>query len=453
MTTRLRIALLALLALGLVGPASAGVLYVPVAINETVDNVNRNTELWVTNPTDSAVLGFYAYFIPMGTDGTVRDPNVEPPAYFVAPGASVRFNNLVPGGRGMLEIEGSPELIVTAKLVSRAIGFGVDPEPVDLPVVSQRNLIEAGGSAWLLGFEKQGTYRYSNLGVNNLGQQTTNCTVDVRQADGLLIVQNVSFQVPALTLLQFEDAFSLLGLSNVAWGARVRISCDQPFWTYASVYDTRTGGIQAHAPAITPSQSTLEKPIENGGEEPPPPPPVDPDATVFSLPGNFLTCNSCGNWQFDMPFGSTRRFRKIVIDFDVWAKQWDGNRSNGFHCVFWLNNGQSWSNMMGYLNSKGTQGRMTFQVNYGVGKETNQTPGMQLGTWYHVHYEYDMIEGVVWYELRNGSSVRTSGGYTTSANDVNTSKMFIQFGTQIAEGPESRTPGWKWSDFTAQFIP
>ncbi len=109
--------------------------------------------------------------------------------------------------------------------------------------------------------------------------------------------------------------------------------------------------------------------------------------------------------------------------------------------------------MMGYLNSKGTQGKMTFQVNYGVGRETNQTPGMQTGTTYHVHYEYDMVGGEVWYQVKNGSSVRVSGSHNTSANDVTSSKMFIQFGTQIAEGPESRTPGWKWYDFTAQFIP
>lgn len=451
MISRLRIALLVLLGLGLVGPATAGVLYVPVALNETVDGLSRNTELWVTNPTADAVLGFYARFIPMGADGTDRADWPEAEARFVAPGASVRFSDVVPGGRGMLEIEGSPELIVSAKLVSTAIGFGTEPEPVDLAVISQKNLIEAGGSAWLLGFEKQRGVRYANLGVANFGHEATNCTVEVRQADGLLVIQNVGFQVPALTMLQFEDAFSLLGLDEVAWGARVKLTCDQPFWAYSSIYNTITGGVQGHVPAVTAGESALEKPVE--GEEPPPPPPPPGDGVVFELPGNFLTCNSCGNWQFDMPFGGSRKFRKIVIDFDVWAKQWDGNNPNGFHCVFWLNNGDKWSNMMGYLNSKGTQNRMTFQVNYGVDRETNQSPGMQTGTWYHVHYEYDMESGEVWYQLKNGSSVRASTSYQTSANSVTTSKMFIQFGTQIAEGPESRTPGWKWSDFRAVFYP
>ncbi len=456
MTTRIRTALLALLGLGLVGPATAGMLYVPVAINETVGDVVFNTELWVTNPTDGDVLGFFATFLPAGLDGTVRPAGAVPPAYFVAPGQSVRFADLVPGGGGMLEIEGSPQLIVSAKLTSRVTGFGNDLEPVDLPILTSKNLLPAGTNAWLQGFEKEGGERFANLGIVNLGQVATTCNLDVRQADGLLMIQNVNFQVAPLTRLQFNDALALLGVTNVAWGARVRVACDQNFWAYTSLYDLRTGGLRFSQPAVTPTDSALPKPGgddgggDGGGD---PVDPADPNAVVFELPGNFLTCNSCGNWQFDMPFGSTRRFRKIVLDFDVFVKQWDSNRTNGFHCVFWLNNGSSWSNMMGYLNSKGTQGKMTFQVNYGVGHETTQYPGMQTGTTYHVHYEYDMVGGEVWYQVKNGSSVRVSGSHNTSANDVSSSKMFIQFGTQIAEGPEARTQGWKWYDFRAQFIP
>ena len=455
MTRRLRTTLLALLGVGLVAPLSAGMLYVPVGLNESGATSIRNTELWVTNPSDAAVIGFYARFIPSLSDGTLIAG--ETPVYYVLPGQSLRFTDLVPqGGRGMIEIEGSPELIVTARLAPQAVGFDVDPEPVDVPVLGSKDLIPAGGAAWLQGFERAGTTRTSNLGVANLAHVANNCTVDVRQADGLLILQNVGFKLPPLSMAQFDDAFALLGLTNVAWGARVKVSCDQSFWAYNSVYDADSGAVQFGRPSVTPADSQLPK-VEapggggggGGGEDPP----VDPTAVVFSLPGNFLTCSGCGNWQYDMPFGSTRRFRKIVLDFDVWAKQWDSGRPNGFHCVFWLNNGSAWSNMMGYLNSKGTQGRMTFQVNWGVGREASQNPGMQLGTWYHVHYEYDMIEGAVWYEIRNGASVRVSGSYDTGADEVSTSKMFVQFGSQIAEGPESRTPGWKWSDLTAQFIP
>jgi hypothetical protein len=34
-----------------------------------------------------------------------------------------------------------------------------------------------------------------------------------------------------------------------------------------------------------------------------------------------------------------------------------------------------------------------------------------------------------------------------------TNSFFIEFGYQQAEGPESYTPGWTFSDLTASFIP
>ena len=151
----LRPALLALLGFALVAPLSAGLVYVPVGLNESADSTIRNTELWVTNPTDASVLGFFARFIPSFADGTA--PAGEAPARFIAPGESLRFTDLIPqGGRGMLEIEGSPELIISARLAPDAVGFANDPEPVEVPVLGSKDLIPPGGSAWLQGFERSG---------------------------------------------------------------------------------------------------------------------------------------------------------------------------------------------------------------------------------------------------------------------------------------------------------
>ncbi len=122
MTRRLHTVIPVLLGAALVAPAFAGMLYVPIAVNTTDGDVTSRTELWVTNPSDSDLAGFFATFIPALADGTVREG--EPPSYFVAPGESVRFGDLVPQGAvGMLEIEGSPGLVVSARLVSEVTGF------------------------------------------------------------------------------------------------------------------------------------------------------------------------------------------------------------------------------------------------------------------------------------------------------------------------------------------
>ena len=185
-----------------------------------------------------------------------------------------------------------------------------------------------------------------------------------------------------------------------------------------------------------------------------------PGSTVFELPGNYLTCQGCGNWQYDMAFGGTRSFSKVVIDFDVFVAGWDPSRPTGWHMLFWLNNGPRWQDMMGYLNSRGTTGRTVFQVNgplgNPIGVEQYASPTVQVGQRYHVHYEYDTTERVVWYEIRDAAgAVRVSDAIALPANvgPVRTNFAFIQFGSQPGGAVESLTNGWRWFDFRAVWIP
>lgn len=195
--------------------------------------------------------------------------------------------------------------------------------------------------------------------------------------------------------------------------------------------------------------------VEGAESEPPP-----DGAEVFELPGTFLTCRRCGNWQYDMPFASQRQFSKVIVDFDVFISAWDPNKPNGFHCLFWLNNGTQWQNMMGYMNSRGTQNRMVFQSNgplgNPIGVERYASPGLSTGQSYHVHYEYDTVSKAVWYEVRTSSGVFLVGDLFPLPENVgplSTNYTFIQFGSQPGGPAESLTEGWSWSNFRAQFIP
>jgi len=457
LTLRLRTAILVLLGAALVAPAWAGMLYVPIAINLNEDGITRRTEVWISNPSDSDLGGFFSTFIPALADGTAREG--EPPAYFVAPGESVRFTDLVPaGGAGMLEIEGSPGLVVSARLVTEVAGFNEDPEPVELPVLGSGNILPAGHRAWLQGMERLDDYRYSNFGIVNLGQSTMNCSLDVRQASGLLIIQNVNIPMPPLSMVQYKDAFQLLPLPYVPTGARLSVTCDQPYWTFFSLYDARTGAKQLIEPSMTPEDSTLQKPSGGGSDDdppPPPPPPAEGNATVFTLPGQFLNCGPNNtNWRFNMPFGGSKQFKKIILDFDVRTAGWDSSNSNGYHCVFWLNNGNAWADMMGYLNTLGTRNLMRLEVNAGGEIRQNKGPGMQTNSSYHVNYVFDTNARQVSYKVTTGGGTRVQASYGNSLNKINTGSMFIEFGTQLApEGPEAKTYNWKFSNFQAQFIP
>src|SRR6188768_267600 len=100
-------------------PLAAGPIYLPVALYEVDGAYVRATEVWVTNP-DAMIQGFVVRYLPTHNDGTVRTPGDERGPYYLLPGESRRFTNLVPAAfRGMLEFDGAPMLQFNAALTTR----------------------------------------------------------------------------------------------------------------------------------------------------------------------------------------------------------------------------------------------------------------------------------------------------------------------------------------------
>lgn len=431
-------------------PLAAGPIYLPIGLHETDGGYVRNTDIWVTNP-DTVTQGFVVRYIAQLANGTTRTQGDETGPYYVGAGETKRYSELIPAGfRGLLEIDGAAMLEFNGMLTTRGLQGAIAHES-EIPLLTQVDLAPAGGSLWLQAWERSGTTTTTNLGIVNLSQVAAHCTVDVRQKDGLLIVQGVGLDLAPLTVVQFDDALGILGQTTVQAGARARVSCNQTFWAYSSVYDDQSGGVDFIEPSSSIGSSTLVQPAGppgggGGGTE--------PDAVVFTLPGEFLNCAPCDHWNYHMNTGGAE-FTKIIMDFDVHVGRWDSHRPSGFHNVVWIQNGGSWGNMIAYLNSKGSQGRMTFQVNDGVGQENNQSPGMQTDTDYHIRYEYNLVDHFVRYQIFQNGTQRTRGEYAIShgVHSIRPSGFFAAFGGQSAAGPEAATPGWRFSNLVAQFVP
>jgi len=448
--------LLALCTLSLIAaPVAAGPVYLPGAIHETDGAYLRATELWVTNP-DTVVQGFVVRYLAAATNGTVRSDGDETGPYYLAPGESKRFTNLVPNGfRGMLELDGALMLQFNGALTVRNAN-GAQVGEAEVPVLTQADLALAGSALTLQGWERAGSTLTTNLGMVNLAHNAAHCTVAIRQRDGLLIIQNVPINLAPLSMLQFDDALAIVGQTTVPEGARAEVSCDQNFWAYTSTYNDQTGDVEFIEPSVALASSTLTKPV---GTDPDPEPPPG-NAVVFTRSGEIVrypTSNSgLSNYRVNMPFGGSRQFRKLELDFDFHIGNWDPRNSNGFHCIFWLNNGQSWSNMFGYVNTRGTQNRTVFQVNAtGHGQQETATGGSpQPGGDYHMHYEYDLNEDRVFFRITNGGGTVVTKEYGLQGTTFSTSNFFIELGYQYAsEGPEAYTPGWTFSNLRAVFIP
>lgn len=437
-------------------PLAAGPVYVPVALNETDGAYRRTVDVFVTNP-DSSVQGFVVRYLAASTDGTTREDGDEIGPFYLVPGETKRFNDLVPAGfRGMLELDGATMLQLKGALTARTLQ-GVKVSEAEVPVLTQYELVSPGQVVFLQGLERFATTITSNVGFVNMGHSPATCHVAVRAKDGILIVQNVTIPLAALSQYQFDDTLAILGLSVVAEGARLETTCTQPFFAYYSTYNDQTGAVEFYEPSATIARSTLEEPSED--TPPPPPPPPGGDAVVFTRPGLVVRYPSqrwaLNNYRVSMPFGGSRTFRKVTVDFDFHIGNWDNQRPTGFHCIFWLNNGQSWNNMFGYVNTRGTQSRTVFQVNATGGgwQETTQNGSPQPGGDYHMHYEYDLDADVVFYEITRASGGRVVGReYGIRGTTFQTNSFFIEFGAQHAdEGPEAYTPNWTFSDFRAVF--
>lgn len=455
----MKLALKALCCLALAAaPLAAGPVYLPVAFNFTDGAYVRSTGLWVTNP-DTAVQGFVVRYLPALTDGTTREDGDETGPYYLLPGQTLLVEGLVPAGfRGMLELDGFVGLQFNGALIVKTLQ-GVKVHEAEIPVLTQADLAVANDTLVLQGLEKVGSATTSNLGLVNMGHASARCYVGLRQKDGLLIIQNAVVDLAPLAQVEFADVFSILGLAIVPEGARAEITCNQAFWSYFSTYNSTSGTVEFVEPSSSISRSTLVEPL--GATAPPPPPPPG-NAVVFSSPGTFMTYPNqrwaANNFRINMPFGGSRTFRKIVVDFDFHIGNWDNGNPTGFHCVFWLQAGQSWNNMYGYVNTRGTRNLTVFQVNTTGGGyvETTQGGSPQPGGDYREHYEYDTETHLVSHEIRDSSGNFVAGreyDIAQSIDEFTASSFFIEFGAQLAEGPESYTPGWRFSNLVAQFIP
>ena len=449
------------LALAAAPLAAAGPVYLPVAINEVDGAYQRVTELWVTNP-DSAIQGFVIRNLTTATDGTTREAGDELGPVYLYPGESRRFTTVVPVGfRGMLELDGAPVLQFKGVLTSRTLQ-GIKVSETEVPVITHKDLHEGNEVVMLQGLERMGANTTANLGVANFSSSDTTCYVSLRKKDGLLIVQNVALSLEPLSMIQFDDALGILGLLVVPEGARAEISCGNKFFAWSSGYDDLTGDVKLFEPSSTIAKSNLVEPTPGPGPDPDPDPDPEPgDAVVFQRNGTFVTYPtsrwSVHNYRINMPFGGSRDFKKVVVDFDFHVGGWDPQHTNGFHCIFWLENGHLWSNMFGYVNSRGTKGTTVFQVNATGGGhvETSQSKTVQQNSDYHMHYEYNKVTKEVFYRITGpgGATVVSKSYPLHGGNTFSTSSFFVEFGAQRAEGPEAYTPRWSFSNMKTVYYP
>jgi hypothetical protein len=448
-------------ALGGADAAFAGAVYVPVP-----DPINSSTgsthaiQVWITNG-GTASRPYTATYLDAESDGTQRSSTPPPQTAVTAGRTSVLGGVSTPGKNGLLEINASATMSIEARLYSTSADAQTTTvSPV--PVISSENLFATGSTAVVLGLRRDLTQGdFTSLGVVNLGQQAAQCQVSFFRADGSQISSTASLTFKPLSLRFFPDAFGLLSEQQTA-DARAQVSCDQPFYTYATIYTGSNSQLMVVAPAGS-GASTLTIPgsgSSSGGN----PPPTTGGSVLFSASGVFHTVTQ-GNEKktFNIVLPNAVSLRKMVIDMDFVPGPWNRAKIPGNHAILWLYRDKFRSNTIANVNAFSPP-KLTLKaaqnVNLPQGDLTQEEQGVAWvqGKTYHLQYTYDAEHATVTAVLSTGGTtlktLQFPGTAPSGVLDIPATGLTAEFGHYADQsGPEVASYGWSYANFQITGVP
>jgi hypothetical protein len=455
------VALAAVLAIGTSAAAFAGAVYVPVPDPVSAAGSTHVVQLWVTN-TGTAQSTYTATVLDAETDGTQR-PAQGPPASQVAAGRTSVLNGIGTVGKvGLLEVATTSTMSIEARLISTAPN-GLTTSVTPVPLISSSNLFDTGKTAVLLGLRRDNTHGdYTNLGIVNLAKQASQCDIKFFRANGSQIATTATVTFKPLSLRFFTDAFKLLGELDAA-DARAEVSCNQPFYVYATLYTALSSEMLFVTPAPS-GASSLPGPGDNGnsgggggsgggnggGGS-------GGTTTIFTASGTFHTA-APGNEKktFNITLPAPLSLRRMVVEMDVIPGPWNHAKTPGNHAILWLYRGKFRGNTIANVNAFSPP-KLSFKaaqnINLPAGSLSQDEQGFSWaqGQRYHLRYTYDAEHNTITAVLSSGgTTLKTLTFNGTAPNgvlDVPATGLTAEFGHYAnQEGPEVASYGWSYAN-------
>lgn len=406
------------------GPAWAEKAFIPASDGAVGRGATHRTEITLTNAKGAPERVVTARL----ADEAGRASAYQSVA--VKGGQSVRLAGLE--GNGLVELELAKGVEAAATLVVERAGGTTRRTP--LPVVTAIDNLSAGSTAALWGGPQfDGGYRKTAAGVINLSGRAMRCSASFEREDGSVVAEAVHF-----TVAPYAERRAIGGgKADIAELASVR--CDQAFWAYGVAEQAATGNVQITYPS---KEVRLAASTE-----------ATTGSYVFTIPGTFLV-PAAGKWSYRyyMYFPTVLTFKKVVSELDVFIKQWDPVKPGGIHMIMWMQR-EGWATMMKYMNAM-KKGVTKYRWNYDPPNNSGQTsPGMKVGNTYHVRAVWDgLLHKNSWIATKNGLPYAQSFGIL-GVSSFNTKRVFVEFAhsRNTNDGPESRSPGWQYSNYRAEF--
>lgn len=439
---------LALLALT-AAPAWAGKVYIPL-LDRSATASSHRTEVLIAN-NGAQERRYTATFLAAGTDGTVRS-GTSPRAGVLA-GRTNRLTGLTTTGQpGLLEVDAAPQLLIDAQVANVPAGTGpASSSPV--PVISSENALAANTTVHLLGLHRNGG-TVTDLEVVNLAGQSAQCTIGFLRANGTAIGTAATVTIVPLSLRHFGDALGLLGETQ-AVDARAAVTCDRPFFAFATVFDPAGLDLVFRTPAAA-GTSTL------GGTTPPPP----GNSIVYTQDGTVHTpARGSEVKTLVAPLDRQLNLRRMIIEWDVTPGAFTAGFQDKNHNLIWVHRGTFRSNTIANVSAFGparNEVRNTSNVDVApTAISAKDVPfALQQGVLYRIRYVYDAEAGRITTSISTGGAVVASMEQNATAANrtliVRSPGVNVQFGhtaAQALEGNEFPTYGWVYANLRIEMVP
>ena len=367
------------------GVASAGTVYLPAAMNQTIEGKQYRSLLWITN-TGNQPAQVFLRFIPSMSDGTEGLEDGEFDQVVVVPPSSTVPVSAGLGKIGMLEARTESESIFYVGELNSFSQGGQKLAATSVPLIDAENLLSAGTTAHLLALERQGGAAQTDLGLVNLDSEETECTIRAFRPEGAQIQSTVTIPVPPLSHRDFSGAFGILG-ENSLDGARFEVSCADPFYAYATILSR------------LPDSTQFVTAAAGGGDGL-----IDPGATgeIARLNGQFFrSSQNQGELRLPLEVPAGVDYDSMTVEFDMQTARFPTNlftataqlRRRGAGGLYWAHTIRGGGRNKTLLDMGVGDGLVHQGAN---GKWAENAP-------YHIRVHYDTVAGRIDWHVTQGS--------------------------------------------------
>jgi len=410
-----------LLLAGALSPLHASAVSIPVANDLTSDGVRFRTRVFLTNPTDTNRQVEASFRASAGT-ATISS------TFFVPADQTVALDQMMAANEtGLITLNAEPQVIVTTRLGSLATD-GSSLAGAEMPIISQREISDASTTVELQGVVRDGEQTWTNLGLTNFATADAQCSVEILSGEDTLVPAQ-TLTVAAGSHLKLDDVLGQFGVTTAA-DAVARVSCDQAFHAYASVYTPASGEVRTMVSRQVSQLAT--------------------DPVVFdALTGEWWKCTQGDQLKhWDVKIGPGKVFKKLQVQIDFIRGPWYSKMQDGMHELFWINRTKKWrTNNLGYMNIRGPNKNIWYLSTNATGTNLKGTKNKQFpeGASYHVNYLLDTTQkkaSIVISDL--AGNVFDSVSFSVPVSKIDS------LGDWLIEVPQIRgigyeVPSWGWS--------